>query len=276
MGDMTEGRAAPLRPLGVAEILDGAVRLVRRNARGALAISAPFGVTRAAVVGLLAYATLGSSGETTLSVLGSLLLGILFGTVLTGLLTPMFSSDLLGTRVSAATSLRRVGMRVWPLLALAFVATLAEGAGLAALVAGGVWLWGIWAVAAPALVAERTGMVDALRRSADLARGMFWRVWGIRALGWVLTSILSLFITVPFQALASYLVDYNPFDSGSGVDNAGLYVAVTSIGGVLSLTLLAPISAAIDVLLYTDLRMRREGMDIVMDLPTRGQPAVSA
>jgi hypothetical protein len=275
MGGMTEGRAAPLRPLGVAEILDGAVRLVRRNARGALAISVPFAVARAAFVGALAYASVGSSGEATLSLLVSLLLGILFGTILTGLLTPMFSSDLLGSRLSAENSLRRVGRRAWALVALAFVATVAEGAGLVALAIGGVWLWGIWAVAAPALVAERTGMVEALRRSTRLVSGMFWRAWGIRALGWVLTSVLSLLITVPFQALASWLVNYNPFDSGSGVDNAGLYVAITSIGGVLSLALFAPIAAAIDVLLYTDLRMRKEGMDIVMTLPAH-DPAVIA
>ena len=272
---MTEGRAAALRPLGVAEILDGAVRLVRRNARGALAISAPFAVLRAAFVGVLSYATVGSSGAATLSLLGSVLLGILVGTVLTGLLTPMFSSELLGARLSAEQSLRRVGRRAWPLVGLAVVATVAQGAGLVALAVGGIWLWGIWAVAAPALVAERTGLLDALRRSARLVSGTFWRAWGIRALGWVLTSVLSLLITVPFQALASWLVNYNPFDSGSGVNNAGLYVAVTSIGGVISLTLFAPISAAIDVLLYTDLRMRKEGMDIVLTLPAQS-PAVPA
>jgi hypothetical protein len=273
MGGMTEGRAAPLRPLGVAEILDGAVRLVRRNARGALAISAPFAVVRTAVVGALAYATLGSNDATTLSLLGTLLVTVLFGTLLTGLLTPMFSGDLLGIRVSARDALRRVGASALPLLALAVIATVAEGAGLVALAVGGVWLWGLWAVAAPALVAEHTGTFGALRRSARLVSGTFWRVWGTRALGWVLTSVLGLLITLPFQALASYVVSYNPFDTGSSVDNAGLYVAIMSIGGVLATTLLTPVSSAIDVLLYTDLRMRKEGMDIVMTLPAPARAA---
>ena len=267
MGDMTEGRPAPLRPLGVAEILDGAVRLVHRNARGALALSAPFAVVRAAVAGFLSYETLGSSGAASLSVLGSLLLAVLFGTLLTGLLTPMFSSDLLGTKVSASGSLRRVGARGLPLLLLSCIATVAEGGGLIALVVGGVWLWGIWAVAAPVFVAERTGVFDALRRSAQLVSGMFWRVWGIRAIGWLLTSVLNLLITLPFQVLASWAEGYNPFDTGSSVHNAGLYVTLIEIGGVIAATLIAPVSSAIDVLLYTDLRMRKEGMDIVMTLP---------
>ena len=64
----------------------------------------------------------------------------------------------------------------------------AEEAGLVALVVGGVWLWGVWAVAAPALLLEGVGPVRALRRSAQLVRGRFWRTWGVRALGWVLTS----------------------------------------------------------------------------------------
>jgi hypothetical protein len=275
MGGMTEGRSAPLRPLGVAEILDGAVRLVQRNARGTLAISAPFAVLRAALGGALAYATLDSNSATTYSLFGSVLFALLCGTVLTGLLTPIFSGDLLGSRVSAQDALRRVGGRAWALVPLAVVATIAEGAGLLACVVGGIWLWGIWAVAAPALVGERTSLASALRRSARLVSGTFWRVWGIRALGWVLTSVLSLLITLPFQVLASYLVDYNPFDTGAAVDQAGLYVTIISIGAVLSATLLAPVSSGIDVLLYTDLRMRKEGMDIVLALPRVPEAPIS-
>jgi hypothetical protein len=50
------------------------------------------------------------------------------------------------------------------------------------------------------------------------------------------------------------------------------------LGGIV----LGPIAAAIDVLIYTDLRMRKEGMDIVMALPpappvgSAQRPAVTA
>jgi hypothetical protein len=267
MGHMTEGRATPLRPLGVAEILDGAVRLVQRNARGALTISAPFAVARAGVSALLTYATLDSDSAATFSLIGALWLSVLFGTVLTGLLAPMFGSDLLSTRIAAGNSLRRVGNRAWPLLALAAVATVAEGAGLFACLVVGVWLWGIWAVAAPALVTERTGTFAALRRSAALVSGSFWRVWGIRALGYVLTFVLNLLITLPFQLLASSLADYNPFDTNADVHNAGVYVTINAIGALITATLTAPVSAAIDVVLYADLRMRKEGLDVVLALP---------
>jgi hypothetical protein len=92
-------------------------------------------------------------------------------------------------------------------------------------------------------------------------------------------------VTLPFQMLAVYLTDANLFDPSSGVSQPALYVALVSIGGLVSTALLAPVSAAVDVLLYTDLRMRKEGMDIVLGLPTpadvsggagAGRPAVTA
>jgi hypothetical protein len=270
---MTRPRPAPIRPLGVAEILDGAVRLVRRNARAVLTISVPFAVVRAGMVAVLRYAALQSSGASTLVLLGGLLVAAAVGTVLTGMLAPLFSSDLLGLPLSAGESVRRVGRKVWPLCVLALIVTVVEGAGLVALGVGGIWLWGAWAVAAPALVLERTGVRAALGRSQRLVARTFWRVWGVRALGWVLTSVLGLFVTLPFQALAAYLTDSNPFDASGAVSDAGLYVAILAVGSLVSAALLAPITAAVDVLLYTDLRMRKEGMDIVLALPRQQQPS---
>jgi hypothetical protein len=279
---MSEAPAAPLRPLGVAEILDGAVRLVQRNARAALAVALPFAVARTVLSAVVSYAALSAGDAATLAAIVSLLVSILVNTVLAGLLAPLFGSDLLGTRISAGAALRQVGGRAWALAGLAVVATVAEGAGLFALVAGGVWLWGAWAVAAPALVLERTSLVGALGRSVALVRGSFWRTWGIRALGWLLTSALSFLISLPFQAIASYVVGYDPLRSSQTVGNAGLYVTLLSIGSVVAATVLPPISAAIDVLLYADLRMRKEGMDIVLtlpqqpDAPVSGRPVASA
>jgi hypothetical protein len=282
---MTRPRPAPIRPLGVAEILDGAVRLVRGGLRSVLTISVPLAVVRTGLGALMQYAAVRSQGAATFALLGGLVLAAGFGTVLTGLLAPLFSSALLGTELTARESLRRVGRRAGPLLLLALAVTVAEGAGLVVLGVGGVWLWGVWAVAAPALVLERTGVPGAFGRSMALVRGTFWRVWGVRALGWLLVTVLSFFVTLPFQTLAVYLTDANLFDPSSGVSQPALYVALVSIGGLVSTALLAPVSAAVDVVLYTDLRMRKEGMDIVLGLPTRadvsggagaGRPAVTA
>lgn len=264
---------APLRPLGVAEILDGAVRLARRNARSVLIVSVPYALVATVATALLQYGALEAQDAATAAALGTLVLTAGLATVLTGLLAPLYTSDLLGVRSTTGDSLRRVGRRALPLLLLGLVISLGEGAGLLACLVGGVWLWGIWAVAAPAFVLERAGVRAALGRSRALVAGSFWRVWGIRALGWLLTYILSQLIVVPFDALAAALTDVNPLDTSARAASAGMYVAIVAGGQLISSALLSPVTAAIDVLLYTDLRMRKEGMDIVLGLPARPEPS---
>jgi hypothetical protein len=154
------------------------------------------------------------------------------------------------------------------------VVAVAQEAGVVALVVGGVWLWGVWAVAAPALVLERTGVVGALRRSSRLVRTAFWRTIGIRSLRWVLTGVLGLFVTLPFELLADYLTGTGVVDAATdGTSQPALYVTILCIGRLLAVALMSPISAAVDVLIYTDLRMRAEGMDIVLALPQPGTAA---
>jgi len=60
-------------------------------------------------------------------------------------------------------------------------------------------------VAAPALSLERIGVRAALGRSRALVNRSFWRVWGIRALGWLLVYVLTQLITLPFQLLALHV-----------------------------------------------------------------------
>jgi hypothetical protein len=279
---MIGSSAAPLRPLGLGEVLDGAVRLARRNARSVLVVSVPYALIATLVTALLQYWTINSKDAATFAAVGTLLLPAGLGTVLTGLLAPLYSGDLLGHPITIGRSLRRVGARAVPLLALGLVIMVSEGAGLVACVIGGVWLWGIWAVAAPAFAVERIGIGDALSRSRALVRRTFWRVWGIRALGWFLIYVLTQLITLPFQLVAAAVTGVDLLDTNPQTSNAALFVAILSAGQLIAAALLAPVTSAIDVLLYTDLRMRKEGMDIVLGLPAdpapaaAGPPAVSA
>jgi hypothetical protein len=279
---MIGSSAAPLRPLGLGEVLDGAVRLARRNVRGVLVVSVPYALVATLATALLQYGTINSQDATTLAAAGTLVVSAGLGSVLTGLLSPLYSSDLLGERITIGESLRRVGGRAAPLFLLGLLITVSEGAGLLACVVGGVWLWGIWAVAAPSFTLERVGIRTALGRSRTLVRGTFWRVWGIRALGWFLVYVVTQLIVLPFQALALAVSGVNVLDTNPDTTHAALYVALLSAGQLLASAVLAPVASAIDVLLYTDLRMRREGMDIVLALPTdpaptaAGPPAVSA
>lgn len=277
---MIGSSAAPLRPLGLGEILDGAVRLARRNARSVLVLSVPYALVATLANALLQYGALNSQDAATFAALGTLLVTAGLGAVLTGLLAPLYSSDLLGHRIGVGESLRRVGRRAAPLFVLGLIVTVCEGAGLVACVVGGVWLWGIWAVAAPAFALERLGVRRALGRSRALVRDAFWRVWGIRALGWLVVYVLTQLITIPFQLLAAQLTGVDPLATNPQTADAALFVAILSAGQLIASALLAPVASGIDVLLYADQRMRKEGMDIILGLPAEplpaGPPAVSA
>lgn len=256
-----------LRPLGATELLDTALRAVWSQRRAVLSISVPLAIVVTALHAAVQYATVADNGSVLPFTLGSLLVPLLIGTVLAGLIAPAIGDDLLGRRGSARMCLRAVGLRAVPLVGLAVVVTLAEALGLVLALVGGVWLWGVWAVAAPALVNERLGVLGALRRSVHLVRGVFWWTWGVRALGWLVTYLIGLLASVPFALIAAGVTGSDPLQQSGVIDSPRLYVTILTIGTLISALITMPIAAAIDVLIYLDLRMRREGMDIVMSLP---------
>lgn len=257
----------PLRPLGAAEILDGAVRGVRRNFRAVAAIAVPFALVQSAAGALLILALSHSSPLNSLVLLGGQAIALAVGTVRTGVLAPVFAEDLFGRRVVAGAAVRELGRRWFPLVLIAVVATIAEVGGLLPFAVLGVWLWGVWAVVAPALVLERTTLGRAFGRSFALVRDNFWRTWGIRALGWVLTTVLGALIVIPFEVIALLVTDTDPGDSAASIGNVGVFVTIVAVGTLLQAIVLGPVTSAIETLLYVDLRMRREGMDLVLELP---------
>lgn len=265
--------AVALRPLGVAELLDGAVRTVRNNPRTSFTLALPVAVLRASIVAVVSYNVVGNDELAIPQILASVFVSAVFGTLLAGMLAPAYTDELLGHRLSPAQTLRRVGRSGFGLLGLILIVAIAQEVGVVLLVVGGAWLWGIWAVAAPVLSVERVGPRVALSRSFDLVRTQFWRVWGIRSLRWLLTTVLGLFISLPFTLLAAAVTDSDLFATGGAqIGNASLYVTLTALGSVTALTIIGPISAAVDALLYLDLRMRREGMDLVIGLPPASTP----
>ncbi len=272
----------PLRPLNLSEILDGSFRTIRRNPRTTLGFSAVIALLQAVIVTVFELAiyhwadgrtVTDANGTQTVSTATSanlivaafslLVVGSILGAVLTGTLTLVVTEDVLGNPVSLAAVWARVRPRLWRLVVLSVVVGFVEILGLALFVAPGVWLWGIWAVAVPALMVEQTSIRGALGRSRTLVRRSFWRVWGIRALGILLVTAISSIITIPFTILAGLISGAALFATG-GTGHPALYLVIAAVGTVVATTFTAPVKAGIDALLYVDLRMRREGLDIVL------------
>ena len=174
----------PLRPLGLGELLDGAVQVVRRYPRPALGFAAVVAVVTTLINTLLmvtAFEPFFNLDTTALEVgdtaalqdafggalVGgalTLVLGLLSGTVLTGALTAVVGKAVLGEPFSAGelwrqvrpVLLRLVGLALLVLLLVygVFFAALAVGVALVA-AAGPVGLVGalpLWLVAAAAMV----------------------------------------------------------------------------------------------------------------------------
>ena len=170
----------------------------------------------------------------------------------------------LGRPVTIVGVIRETLARYFPLLGLVGLAfvfgivwIIAEVIGLVLLVlpalavfAGAVYFLVRWSLAVAAMMAEDIGPINGLRRSWNLVGGMWPRTFGILFVIWVLQVIVTL-------ALGTF------FDLVVGIAlTGGAQLAVNSIGSTLLNAVISPILAIGIVLLYFDLRTRKEGLDL--------------
>lgn len=275
----------PLRPLDVHELLGGALAAIRRNARIVLGLSAAAGAVQAVIALIVQrYADLHGQqaidrsdpnnpvvhwdqlGKVLGSALGLSLLGSVFAAVLTGMVVVVVTEDVVGRTAGLELVWSKVRSRIWRLIALSLLIGLLEALGLGLCLAPGIWLWGIWAVAVPALIIENQGLGAALRRSHNLVKGTFWRVWGIRALGFGIVLIAGAVISAAVGVLAAGVTGDRPaglLGTGDG-SLSWPYLLISALGAGLVATFTAPFQASVDSLLYVDLRMRKE--QLALDL----------
>jgi hypothetical protein len=126
------------------------------------------------------------------------------------------------------------------------------------------WLGTKLAFVPSALVVERLRLGAGVRRAWRLTRGQFWRTFGIRILCWGMIWIATMLVTLPVGLIVDWLAG---IVAGNG--DIGDYLVVTRVGEVLGALVAAVIGAiglvvttSTDALLYLDVRMRREGLDL--------------
>jgi hypothetical protein len=138
----------------------------------------------------------------------------------------------------------------WPLLASWALVHLAEAGGmlLCGLPALAVMTW--FLVTAPVIGAERLGPIAAMRRSARLVSRRFWPVLGL--------SVLSGIVAAHF----GYALGLVPTVLSLLVGTDGLGWLLTAAAGVLTALITMPVVAGTTVLIYLDLRVRTEGLDL--------------
>ncbi|NNU27869.1 glycerophosphoryl diester phosphodiesterase membrane domain-containing protein [Isoptericola sediminis] len=125
---------------------------------------------------------------------------------------------------------------------------------LAAVVAGALWLWVRLLLVAPALVLEGRGLGRTLARAWRLTRGSYWRILGTILLASIIAFLAGQVVGVPL-AFAGQSID-GPLVFGWG------YLLATVVASVLSTLIYLIFVSGVVALVYTDVRMRREGLDV--------------
>ena len=290
----------PLRPLTLGEIYDGAIRSIRTNPAVMFVFSAILVAVSVAIQGVLTWGSfedlnsfvgmdpeamqstnLDSLFATMQSLLVntsiSALVSFLITTILNGLLIHAVSQAVLGRSASLSHVWNAVKGQIPRLLLLSFVvalmmtvlvgvfvgflaaAAVSENAGLLGLtVLSFIFLLlpallvlaTLTVLATPALVLEHAGVGTALRRSFQLAKRSFWRILGIYLLTTILVALLAGVISSPSSLFAPLL--------GSP---AAIYVA-SLVASVIASAITTPFMAAVVALLYIDVRMRTEALDV--------------
>lgn len=120
------------------------------------------------------------------------------------------------------------------------------------------WIYVRLYLAMPVVVLERLGVGASLARSWRLTRGSWWRVFGIVLVATLLIGLVGGLLSTPFSLVAAIPSIFAPGEAWAAVA-AG---ALIYVGDVLISSVTAPFTVGVATLLYVDLRMRREGLDL--------------
>lgn len=146
-------------------------------------------------------------------------------------------------------------------IAVAVVLFLVSYAGVAVLTA---WLGTRLSLVPSSIMIERLPLRQAMRRSWSLTIGYFWKTFGIQLLVGFIVGVVSQVVSLPLSFIAPIgMTLLNPTG-----DNTGLIVTliiVTALTLLIALVfgaITAIIQSATAALIYLDLRMRKEGLDL--------------
>jgi hypothetical protein len=127
-----------------------------------------------------------------------------------------------------------------------------------------VWLSTRLCLVPSVLMLERTPLRTAVVRSWSLTTGYFWRTFGIQLLVSVILQTVTGIVSLPLQLVlgfASALFNPTSDETAFAVGIAVIYVLTLAATTVFSAIALV-VQAATAALIYIDLRMRKEGLDL--------------
>ncbi|WP_345069419.1 hypothetical protein [Leifsonia kafniensis] len=236
-----------------------------------------------------------SAGAALTIVLSAILpiaLSVIASALLQGVIVLEVARATLGEKLRLNVLWRTAGRRLWTLVlwTLVLSAALLVGVGLIAgivtllVLLGGTWIvlavvigifgglgllvCGAWLFTRTSLVPslivlERLTIRQAVRRSWSLTIGYFWRTLGVQFLVATIVNVITQVVVTPLSFLFS--ISFSLVDPNGALDSfipsAIVYVLVLLVSLVLG-AIAAVVQSATTALIYIDLRMRKEGLDL--------------
>jgi len=160
----------------------------------------------------------------------------------------------LGEEVGWRSSLRFALRRLPAVVAVAILSGIIVGIGTLLCVVPGIYFYVAFAVAVPVLLVEGAGPSRALGRSRELVRGRWWGTCGVAVVGYLLVSIVSVALT----GLVVGVAFANP------ARNTVTGFILNTLAGTIGSMIATPAAAAFITVLYIDLRVRKEGFDLLL------------
>ena len=258
-----------LRPLGVGEILDVAITIYRRNARTLLTlvfvVVAPFEILSALfqasalpeddLVTETSPGTVDVDDELWLQIAGigvAAVLSFVGATIATGACFKAIADGYLGEQAEWRSALGYAARRLHSIVWVTVLGGLLSVLGLLLLVIPGVYLYVAFAVAVPVLLTEGVRGRKALGRSRRLVKGRWWGTFGVVLLGTILVAIVE-------GALVGLTAVFTTIDTADPTLGAFLFNTAAT---VLASLIATPFAAAFITVLYFDLRVRKEALDL--------------
>jgi hypothetical protein len=251
-----------LLPRGVGEVVDTAIGLYRRHWKLLMGTAAAVVVPIELVNAFLNRGTFSQLGNAFRSLqtplapsapgIGSLagLLTLLALPFLTGAVITAAAGSYMGTPPTVRQAWRRTLRRFWPVLGLGVLRLLIIGFAFLFFVVPGVFLYIRLVVAPEALLIEGAGPVTAMERSWRLTGGQWWRTFGALTLAAMLHYFAAFLIEAPTLALSRVTGPVG-----------WLFVG---LGGGIGQIVVAPFAIVVTVVVYFDLRIRKEAFDLAV------------
>jgi len=180
------------------------------------------------VVAIVAGIAAGSLGLILVALVVSLIAGVLYQGVVVSLVRDVQDGKRdrgMADLVNEATPF------VGSLLGAGILAAIATGIGFVLLIVPGLILLTIWAVIAPVIVIERSGVIDSFGRSRELVRGNGWPVFGAIIVAFLITALVGALLSTFAAAIADGVI-------------------LRIVFSALASTVTAPITALVAAVLY--------------------------